>query len=465
MYLAPRVVIAALGSGAGKTTISTGLMAAFVAKGLKVASAKVGPDFIDPSYHSLATSKPSCNLDPFISGPQYITELAKNASRDCDLLIIEGAMGLFDGTELQRDRDELKTDFAIGQVPLSSTAHVASLTKSPVILVVDARSISSTIAPLVKGVSKWSAEVNVAGIILNQVGSDTHESSLRNALLPLRIPVIGAIKRDPEMTLKDRHLGLVPVIENPSEIKEKISRIKNHIIGSVDLGELEAIAKSSAPLRVQSTPIQWPQGVAKVGIGYALGKAFSFNYPENLEMLTKAGAELIPFDPASDESLPENLSGLIFGGGFPEVYANELGENEPLKRAIKTLAEGGIPIWAECGGLLYLSKRLDDVEMVGAINCESSFGKKLNLGYRRVKLLNDSPLGAKDTVFLGHEFHYSTSDPAGPGTSSFGRSGMSVTGFVTPRLFASFLHLHIGTTPYIAEQFVKSAKAYLDNVE
>ncbi len=465
MYLPPRVVIAALGSGAGKTTIATGLMAAFTAKGLKVAGAKVGPDFIDPSYHSLAISKPGCNLDPFISGPQFIAQLAKNASKDSDLLIIEGAMGLFDGTELLRDRDDLNADFAIGQIPMSSTAHVASLTKSPVILVVDARSMSSTIAPLVNGVSKWNAEINVAGIILNQVGSDAHESSLRNALLPLGIRVIGAIKRDPEMTLKDRHLGLVPVIENPSEIKEKISKIKNAIIGSVNLLELEAIAKSSAPLKVPSAPIQEPQRLGKVNIGYASGKAFSFNYPENLEMLAKAGAELIPFDPMRDESLPENLSGLIFGGGFPEVYASELGENKPLKRAVKSLAMGGIPIWAECGGLLYLSKRLDDVEMVGVINCRSNFANKLKLGYRRVRLLQDCPIGTKDTVVLGHEFHYSITNPGGQDTSSFGRSGMFLTGFATPRLFASFLHLHIGTTPHIAEQFVKSAKAYLDNVE
>ncbi len=438
--LGPRIIIAGTQSGVGKTTVATGIMAALTSRGLRVGAAKVGPDFIDPSYHKLAVGRPSRSLDAFLSGTDLLASLAANANADSDVLIIEGVMGLFDGSS-QPDCD-------------GSTAEVSRLLDAPLILVVDASAMSGSVAALVHGFSTFDERVQIAGIILNRVGSENHVELLREALRPLNIPVLGALLRDDQLVWRERHLGLVPVVEQPSEIGASLARLALLIERSIDLDLLIRLA-ASAPVRVVSD-VPTAERVGRGRLAVCAGRAFSFVYPENLDLLEQAGMELVPFDPLVDKHFPESCSGLYAGGGFPEVYAHDLADNRPLLDEIRNRVAAGMPTWAECGGLLLLCESLDGVPMTGALpGVKAAMNDRLSLGYRRATTRTASILGPPGTELRAHEFHRTVTDPTGDALETTGRTGIARTGFSSPTLFASYLHQHLSATPHFAEVFAQ----------
>lgn len=439
--LIPRIVIAGTHSGVGKTTIATGLMAALRQRGLEVAAAKAGPDFIDPGYHSLAAGRPSRNLDPWMSGLDAIEPLAARAGRGCDVMVVEGVMGLFDG--------------AADGSP-SSTADVAVALDAPVILVVDASSAGASVAAVVKGFATFDPRVRLAGVILNRIGSDSHEKMVRGAIAKLEIPVLGVLRRDPELTWRDRHLGLVPVAENPAGIAQALDRLAGILDRSVDLDAIVRVAKT-APER-EVAPLFQPSRVGQARVAVAQGPAFSFSYPDNLEALTAAGAELIPFDPCHDEELPHDIQGLIAGGGFPEEYADALGDNQALLEDVRRRTPD-LVIWAECGGLLWLSQQLDKRSMAGVVEAKAAMTDRLTLGYREAIIGPRSPLGPAGTRVRAHEHHYSAIEPAGNACQVSGRQGAFEAGFADDTLLASYLHIHLGARPDLAESFVRTCLA------
>jgi cobyrinic acid a,c-diamide synthase len=442
VILGPRLVIAGTHSGAGKTTVATGLMAALRGRGLAVGSGKVGPDFIDPGYHALATGRPGRNLDPWMCGPDLIGPLAGRAAAGTDVLVVEGVMGLFDG--------------AADGSP-SSTADVAVALDAPVLLVVDCASQAASVAALVHGFATFDPRVRVAGVILNRLASDSHEAMVRRALaaVPRPVPVVGAIHRDERLAWRDRHLGLVPVAEHPEEVAAALEALADLIADRCDLDQVLALARTALPVEVGEVPM--PRRVGRARVAVAGGKAFTFQYPDNLEALQAAGAEIVPFDPLVDEALPDDIDGLVIGGGFPEVMAAGLSTNEALRGDVAARVAGGLVTWAECGGLLWLARSLDEHPMVGAVAAASAMTERLTLGYRTARLLADSALGPAGTVLRGHEFHYTATTPAGAALELSGRTGTAVGGFATPTLLASYLHVHLAGQPGLAEAFVAAA--------
>jgi cobyrinic acid a,c-diamide synthase len=445
VLLGPRLVVAGTHSGVGKTTVACGLMAAFARRGRRVAAAKVGPDFIDPGYHALATGRAPRTLDLWISGPDAIGPLAGRAAEDADLLVIEGVMGLFDGAD--------------DGAP-SSTADVAALLDAPVLLVVDAAGLSQSVAAVVNGFTTLDPRVRIAGVVCNRVGSLRHAELLRAALAPLSVPLLGALRRDDALAWRDRHLGLVPVVEQPGVVRGALDRLAARIERDCDLDAIARVAVAAPHLHVAEPPRPAPVGSARVAL--ASGRAFSFMYTENLEALAGAGADLVPFDPCHDPALPAGCRGLVVGGGFPEVYAAELADNVPLLADLRRRARAGLAIWAECGGLLWLAEQLDGRPMAGVVPTVGTMTGRLTLGYRHVRTTVPSVLGPRGLELRGHEFHYSTVAPGGEALRA-ARTGPAATPtaptWAAPRLFASYLHLQLGAAPEPAAAFVRAAAA------
>nr|WP_312710230.1 cobyrinate a,c-diamide synthase [Aciditerrimonas ferrireducens] len=428
-------------SGVGKTTVATGLMAALAARGVQVASAKVGPDFIDPGYHALATGRPPRNLDAWIAGEEALAPLAARAGQGAEVLVVEGVMGLFDGA---------------GPGPEASTAAVALALEAPVVLVVDASALSGSVAAVVHGFHTLHPRLRLGGVVLNRVGSAGHEALLREALAPLGIPVLGSLPRDDQLAWRDRHLGLVPVVEQPGEVRRSLGRLAALVDRHLDLPGLLALARRAPNRPVPSLPRARPQGRAVVGV--LGGPAFSFTYQDNLERLAEAGAELVPLDPLRDPALPAEATGLVAGGGYPEVHVAALAENRRLLADVARRAPQ-LAIWAECGGLLWLCRALDGHRMVGLVPAEGRMTPRLTLGYREATLRRPTPLGPPGTVLRGHEFHYSTVEPPGDALLLSGRGGARPEGFGDPGLLATYLHLHLGADPGPAERFVAACCA------
>lgn len=419
-------------------------MAALSARGHRVAAAKVGPDFIDPSYHRLATGSTSRSLDAFLSGAELLAPLAARARVDADVLVIEGVMGLFDGSG-QPDCD-------------GSTAQVSVLLDAPVLLVVDASAMSGSVAALVHGFCTYDPRVRLAGVILNRVGSDGHEELLREALQPLGVTVLGAIRRDDALAWRERHLGLVPVVERPLEIGASLARLATVIERSVDLDAVMALARRAPARQLDDPPTATRVGECRIAL--CAGPAFSFVYPENIELLERAGAELVPFDPLTATSLPASCSALYAGGGFPEVYAQTLAQNEPLLHEIGQRVVAGMPTWAECGGLLLLCESLDGHPMANALSgVRAEMSEHLTLGYRHARTRDAGLFGPAGTELRGHEFHRTVTTPSGEALDVQGRFGRGRTGFTSPTLFASYLHQHLSATPRLAQRFVARASS------
>ncbi|MFE9371381.1 cobyrinate a,c-diamide synthase [Streptomyces sp. NPDC006711] len=450
-----RLVIAAPASGSGKTTVATGLMAAFARSGLAVSPHKVGPDYIDPGYHALATGRPGRNLDAYMCGPELMAPLFAHGSRGCDLAVVEGVMGLYDG--------------ASGLGELASTAQVAKLLRAPVVLVVDASSQSRSVAALVHGFASWDPQVRIGGVILNKVGSDRHEALLREAMEDVGVPVLGALRRAPQVDTPSRHLGLVPVAERRTDAVDAVAAMGEQVRAGCDLEALLALARSAPPLDAQPwEPAPGPSSGTGTGTGtdsgtgtrrpviaVAGGSAFTFSYAEHPELLAAAGADVVTFDPLKDEQLPDGTSGLVIGGGFPEVYAAELSANERLREAVTELARSGAPVAAECAGLLYLARSLDGLPMCGVLDADARMSGRLTLGYREAVAVADNSLAVAGTRLRGHEFHRTVIEPGAGEDPAWGvvHPERRVEGFVRRGVHASYLHTHWAARPEVAHRF------------
>jgi len=437
----PRVVIAAPGSGQGKTTVTTGILAALSREpyGLAVAGFKVGPDYIDPGYHALATGRPGRNLDPIMQGEERIVPLLLHGAATpspARLAVIEGVMGLYDGR--------------LGADGRGSTAQVAELTDSPVVLVVDISHVSRTVAAVVAGLAAYSEAVRVEGVILNRAGSARHASEVTAALGRLGIPILGVLPRDETITVPSRHLGLVPAAER-AESAAALEALAARIGAEVDLGRLVKIALRAPTLegpawdpgealapylsRPGDPPGPTPERglpAARPRIAVAGGRAFTFRYAETTELMEAGGCDVVEFDPLTDVGLPGEVDGLWLGGGFPEVHAEQLAANTPMIASIRAAVDAGTPTVAECAGLLYLCRDVDGHPMVGAIDASAAMTPHLTLGYREA-----------DGV-TGHEFHRTTitpSDPALPG-----------------HVDASYLHVHWAGAPQRAAAFLSAVR-------
>ncbi|MFC7884695.1 cobyrinate a,c-diamide synthase [Streptomyces sp. NPDC057376] len=452
----PRLVIAAPSSGSGKTTVATGLMAALAGRGLAVSPHKVGPDYIDPGYHALATGRVGRNLDAYLCGPELIGPLFLHGARGCDIAVVEGVMGLYDG--------------AAGEGELASTAQVAKLLRAPVVLVVDASAQSRSVAALVHGFVSWDPEVRVGGVILNKVASDRHEGLLREAVDSVGVPVLGVLRRAPQVDVPARHLGLVPVAERRGAAVDAVDAMAAQVASGCDLEALVGLARAAGPLPGGSAPwAPWPvpthhpsrsdeKSTPRVAV--AGGAAFTFSYAEHTELLAAAGAEVVTFDPLRDEELPEGTAGLVLGGGFPEVYASELSANEPLRKAVAELALGGAPVAAECAGLLYLCRELDGLPMCGVLDASARMSERLTLGYRDAVAVSDSALAVAGTRMRGHEFHRTVVEPGAGAAPAYGMRAPErrVEGFVERGVHASYLHTHWASEPGVARRFVERCR-------
>jgi len=442
----PRIVVAGTSSGAGKTTVACGLIGALRARGHVVQGFKVGPDYIDPSHHALASGRPGRNLDAFLSGPELIAPLVRHGSSGADIAVIEGVMGLFDG--------------ASGRGELASTAHVAKLVGAPVVLVLDAAAMARSAAAMLHGFRTFDPAINVAGVVFNKVGSDIHEQLLREAVAESGVPVLGALRRDERVVTPERHLGLVPVVEREDAARAALEALAEAMERYADLDAVTALARS-APASDGPAWSPAAEHPCAARIAIARGPAFSFHYQENLELLTGAGAELLPFDPLTDDALPEGAGALVLAGGFPEVFGEQLAANAPLREEVRAFAASGRPVLAECGGLLYLCQTLDGHEMCGALPARAAMGTRLTLGYREARVTTATPWLDAGAQVRGHEFHYSHVEVLDPqaqhawqlSTRTFTRPGGVVSGGVQ----AGYLHVHWAAHPELAQAFAGAA--------
>ncbi|MEZ0364669.1 cobyrinate a,c-diamide synthase [Mycobacterium sp. pUA109] len=446
----PAIVVAAPASGSGKTTVATGLMGALRRAGHAVAGFKVGPDFIDPGYHALATGRPGRNLDPVLVGQELIGPLYSHGCAGADLAVIEGVMGLFDGRI-----EPCPTGVAAG-----STAQVAGLLGAPVLLVVDTRGQSHSIAALLHGFATFHPGVRVAGVVLNRVGSARHEQVLRSACEQTGIPVWGAIPWVDELAVPSRHLGLVTAVEHGSRARAAVRAMTDLVARHVDLAAVAAAATAQVP-----GPCWDPQ--AAVGppahgrptVAVAAGKAFSFGYPEHGELLRAAGAQVAAFDPLTDP-LPADAAALVLPGGFPEEHTAELSANEQLRAQITQLAARA-PVHAECAGLTYLVTDLDGSPMCGVLAGSARFTQRLTLGYRDVVAVTDSPPWPTGQRAVGHEFHRTAvtfTDDYPPAWVRRGEDGAPVhDGAVRGGVHAAYLHTHPAAHPESVRRFVEHA--------
>jgi cobyrinic acid a,c-diamide synthase len=445
----PRIVVAGTHSGVGKTTVASGLISALSSKGCEVAPFKVGPDFIDPSYHTLAAGRQGRNLDAFLSGPEMIGPLYAHGSQGAEIAVIEGVMGLFDG----KNGGEL-----------ASTAHVAKLLDAPVVLVVDVRAMARSVAAMVHGYTTFDPELKVSGVVLNRVGSRAHEKMLRDALKPLHVPVLGVVHRSREVQMPDRHLGLVPVAERRAEARRSLDVLGTMISNSLNLDEVLKLARSSGPLNAEP----WSPASAEVDltgsvrVAVAAGRSFSFLYRENLELLEAAGAEVVTFDPTNDEALPAGTDALYLGGGFPEAYAEDLSANVGMRENVRDFAVSGRPVVAEGGGRLYLARELDGHPMCGVLDAAARMAGRLTLGYREALALADSPLAEMGSGVRGHEFHYSTIEPGAGERPAWDLAGRGPEGFVAGSVHASYLHTHWAAMPELPRRLVRTARSAVE---
>ena len=445
MTALPRIVVAAPATGQGKTTIATGLMAALSRAGHVVSGHKVGPDYIDPGYHALACGRPGRNLDPHLVGEDRIAPLLLHGAAGADVAVIEGVMGLYDGR--------------IGGDGFSSTAHVATLTRTPVVLVVDISRSSRTIGAVVHGLATYDPRVEVAGVILNQAGSPRHAAEVASSI---RLPVLGTVGRDDAFSAPSRHLGLVPAAER-DEAAHALDRLAEHLADVVDLEQVLAVARTApdldaAPWDPAAEVVAPSSDPSRPVVAMAGGRAFTFRYTETEELLRAAGCDVVTFDPLTDPSLPEGTAGVYLGGGFPEVHAAELTANASLRADLRAAVESGIPTVAECAGLLYLCTSVDDAPMVGALPATAAMTPRLTLRYPTVVAASDSLLTRAGDEVTGHEFHRTHTLPEAGDAPAWTIDGHDV-GFATATLHASYLHTHWAGHPHLAQRFADAVHA------
>jgi len=451
------IVVAGTTSGVGKTTVAIGLMGALRRQELKVQPFKAGPDYIDPSYHTWATGEFSRNLDTWLLSHDTVTELFARAMAGKDIAVIEGVMGLYDG------RSALSQE--------GSTAELAKLLGAPVLLVVDSRKGARSLAAMVTGYQTFDSSLHLGGVILNGIGSDQHLRLCREAIEHYTgIGVLGYIPRRDSLSLPERHLGLIPTVEG-STSEDFLRRLVAQCEATFDIPRILHLSEQAVIPEAKSIlfpPIRKPS-VAKIAV--ARDKAFSFYYQDSLDLLEAWGAELVPFSPLQDTDLPQGISGLYIGGGFPELYAVELANNESARQAIKIAASQGMPIYAECGGLMYLGRNIRDLQgneypMAGAIPVSSQIDSpRLSLGYRTVQALGDGPILRQGEKARGHEFHWSVLDSSADAANAYrilDKEGRQ-EGFQKRKLLASYIHLHLGSLPSMASRFVENCRRFRDS--
>jgi cobyrinic acid a,c-diamide synthase len=433
---APGLVIAAPASGSGKTTITLGLLRALRDAGVRVSSAKVGPDYIDPKFHAAASGRPCVNLDGWAMRPALLDGLAARAAMDVDLLVAEGVMGLFDGAP------------ATGTTSNGSTADLARRQGWPIVLVIDARAQAQSVAALARGFRDHRPELAFAGVILNRVGGPRHVRLLTGALESIGVTVLGAIPRDPGLEIPSRHLGLVQAGEHP-DLESFIDRAARTVNACVNLEALGAGARPGRAMEMADTPPPVPPLSQRIAVAH--DQAFGFTYPHLLDGWRAAGAEISFFSPLSNQAPPQACA-VFLPGGYPELHAARLAANEAFLQGLRDAAGQGLPVYGECGGYMVLGDSLTDAEgrghrMAGLLGLETSFANRsLSLGYRRARTLVPSPLGGTGTVSRGHEFHYSTvSREAGDqrlfAAEDADGADLGERGLARGSVLGSFLHL------------------------
>ena len=450
----PRVMIAAAHSGSGKTTVSIALSRALRRRGMKVATFKAGPDFLDPTHLAKASGRPCYNLDTWMMGKAYVASLLERKSRDADITVIEGVMGLFDG--------------ALPDAIEGSSAEVAAVTGTPVLLLVNAHGMSRSISALVKGFSEFDSSVQVKGIIANHVGSASHGDVLSKALCTSGLPeLVGAVPRGAFPLLPSRHLGLVTA---DGEIlgEKTLDAFADALLEYADLDMIIDLAKEAGDLKETQSVQPEARSEKAIRLAVAFDEAFHFYYQDTLDALGAAGFELVNFSPLRDSALPQGTVGLFLGGGYPEVFAAELGRNRDMIESVRDAGRSGMPVYAECGGLMYLSEGITDTHgkthrMCGVLPFATRMlEKRKSLGYVEVELTADSLWGKKNAKVRGHEFHYSELKGEPDQLASIEkvyklkrrRTGIVDTeGFRKGNVLASYAHLHFASRPEMIQRF------------
>ena len=456
------LVIAGTGSGAGKTTVTLGIMAALRGKGLKVQGFKCGPDYIDPTYHKAVTGRPSRNLDSWMFGAEAVRELYERASADADLAVIEGVMGFYDGKDPKSN--------------VGSTAEISLLLGSPVLLVVNCQSMARSAAAIVKGFQLLDPRVRIAAVFANKVGSAGHYRIVKEAIeQECGVPVIGYLLREEALSVPERHLGLVPSIER-GELGGFFDALAEKLQQTTDMDKLLELSELADELGLPPSPANRifaePASKYPVTLAVARDAAFHFYYEENLELLELYGARLRFFSPLAGEPLPEDAGGLYIGGGFPEEFAERLGAQTAVAESIRRAVEQGLPTLAECGGFMYLTGSIRDTDgrsfpMVGLVPGQVTMQRKLAaLGLREVTGLPGNFLLPEGEAARGHEFHYSVYEP--PDETALpahayetkGMRGTKTEGALRNRLIAGYTHLHFASNPGIVPRWLAECEAY-----
>ncbi len=491
------LIVAGERSGVGKTTITLALLALLSQQKKTIQSFKVGPDYIDPMFHTALTGIPSRNLDPVLTSPEYVRSCFLHHSQGVENVLVEGVMGLFDGVECPSLPNQTFNSDLIGNY--ASTAYISRLLDIPVLLVLDCSSLSGSIAAIAYGYCNLDPQVKIAGVVLNRVGSDRHLELLQNALQPLKLPILGVLRRVDQITIPDRHLGLIPTTELPqiTEIFDRLVHIgktcfnwdllmpllERREMGKTGRQRDGEIRKTGRTRKEEQERflVSSPQPLnpyPPIKIAVARDRAFNFYYQDNLDIFSELGAELVYWSPLQDETLPIDITGLYFGGGFPEIFAEQLASNLPMLQQIRRVIAFGMPVYAECGGFMYLCDRLIDLNhkswsMVGAIPASTNMMSRLTLGYRQAVPLNSTVLFNKEQqnypVIWGHEFHHSqiTPDSEQPIWKMKGASSQSpifYDGWQIKQIHASYLHLHFGEYKFLLKNFLQHCKNYRDRL-
>lgn len=450
----PRIIIAGTHSGAGKTTISTGLMGALKNAGYTVQGFKVGPDYIDPSYHTAVTGRLSESLDTWLVPQSQILEVFNQNTKDADVAVIEGVMGLFDGLS--------------GVDETGSTSQIAKLLNCPVILVIDVKCMVRSAAAIAAGFKNFDPKVKVAGVILNNVAGEVHANWCMDAIEKVGLPVVGWLPVNKKITMPERHLGLIPTPEkNEASVYQEIV---NFIQQRLNINQIYELAKLAGPLpKAKVKKIKQKIQKAKVRIAVAFDEAFNFYYPSNLNLLSTLGAEIIRFSLIHDKTLPKGICGLYIGGGFPEMFLEQLEANQTMRQSILQAIDSGMPVYAECAGLMYLTKTVSDFDgksyqMVGALDGNTHMTNSTLVTYSQAQVINPNILSGPDAVIHGHEFHNSliTDIPPDAKFAYHMLMGEGIKdkkdGWIKNSTIASYMHIQFAQDPTIAQTFTDKCR-------